>query len=66
MKIKKCKKCGETDFIIKETILHEAALCPEDRELTVYKEETGGIKRIFCKKCKVDYSENDFQGINFR
>ncbi|MFH1797863.1 MAG: hypothetical protein ABH844_00725 [Candidatus Omnitrophota bacterium] len=64
--IKKCKKCGCSDFVIQETILHEASLCPENKDLTVYKEREGGIERIFCKNCDVDYSEKDFAKINFR
>ncbi len=66
MKIKKCKKCGGADFYIQEIIFHEASLSPEDSELTVYKEKTDGIERIFCKKCDTDYSEDDFGKINFR
>ncbi|MDD3295796.1 MAG: hypothetical protein PHU64_00365 [Candidatus Omnitrophica bacterium] len=66
MKIKKCRKCGGDNFIIQETILHEAALCLEDKELTVYKERTGGIEKIICKNCNTDYSEEDFSRINFR
>jgi len=66
MEIKKCKKCGRDEFIIQEIILHEAALCPEDKELTVYKEQECGIQKIFCKNCDTDYSEDNFKVINFR
>lgn len=66
MKLKKCKKCGGDDFFIQETIVHEASLYPQDSELTVYKEQTSGIERIFCKNCNTDYSEKDFSRINFR
>ena len=66
MKLKKCKKCGGDDFFIQETIFHEAALASDDRELTVYKEQTSGIERIFCKNCAAEYLEKDFNKINFR
>jgi transposase-like protein len=66
MKLKKCKKCGSDAFIIQETILHEASLCPNDEELTVYKERGCGIERIICKNCNKDYLEKDFHQINFR
>ena len=66
MKIKNCKKCGGDEFIIQEIILHEAALCPKEKELTVYKEQECEIQRIFCKNCDADYSEDNFKVINFR
>lgn len=66
MAIKKCRKCNGDDFFIQETIFHEAAISLDDKELTVYKEQTGGIERIFCKNCSVEYSERDFRKINFR
>lgn len=66
IKIKKCKKCGGDVFFIQEIIFHKASLCPQDKALSVYKEQTGGIERIFCKNCDTDYSENDFWRINFR
>ena len=66
MKITKCKKCGGNDFYIQETIIHAAALCPNEKNLTVYKERTCVIDRIFCKKCETNYSEDDFKQINFR
>ena len=66
MKLEKCKKCGGADFIIQETIVHEASLSPQDKELTVYKERTSGVERIICKNCDTDYSEKDFLRINFR
>ena len=66
MSIKRCKKCKGDDFIINEMIIHEAALCPIDKDLTVYKEEAGGIITIVCKKCHTEYSEYDFKMINFR
>jgi len=65
MTVKKCTKCNGDDFIIQETLIHEAALCAEDGCLTVYKENAGGIDRIFCKKCEKEYSEDDFKQINF-
>ena len=66
MKIKKCKKCGGGEFYIKEIIFHEAALCPKDGDLTVYREKNGGIEKLFCKNCDTNYSEADFKKINFR
>jgi hypothetical protein len=66
MKIKKCKKCGGSTFIIQESILHTAELSPEDKNLTVYKEFTSGIDKIFCKNCEKEYLESDFSKINFR
>ena len=36
MKINKCMECGGTDFLIQETIVHLAATCPDDKELTVW------------------------------
>lgn len=65
MKITKCKKCGGTDFYIQEIIFHEAALCPKEKDLTVYGEQASGIERIFCKKCETDYLEENFKTINF-
>jgi len=66
MKINKCMECGGTDFLIQETIVHLAATCPDDKELTVYKEKSNSIERIFCKKCEAGYSEDNFETINFR
>jgi len=60
MKIKKGKKFGGDDFLIQEIIFHKASLCPQGKILTTYKEQTGGIERIFCKNCDTDYSGNDF------
>ena len=66
MKISKCKKCGGDTFLIQETIFHKAVLCPKDKDLTVYKDHGNGIERIFCENCEADYSEDDFERINFR
>lgn len=66
MKIKKCKQCDGEVFCIQETIIHEASFSSRDMGLTVYKERTSEIERIFCKNCDTDYSENDFLKINFR
>lgn len=65
MKIKKCKQCGKTDFIIQEIFLHIAVLSPRNSRLTVCKERGGGIDRILCKNCEQEYSENDFALIDF-
>jgi hypothetical protein len=64
--IKQCEICGSDDFIIQETIFHVANLSPEDQELTVYKEQEGGIQKIYCKSCGWDYSKSNFKAINFR
>ena len=66
MTIKKCNKCNGDDFFIQEIIFHEAAISSEDKELTVYKEQTNGIERIFCKNCSAEYLERDFKKVNFR
>lgn len=66
MKINKCNKCGHNNFYIQEIIFHEASLSPNDNELTVYKEQAGGIEKIFCKKCDTSYLEDNFCKINFR
>ncbi|MFA5109461.1 MAG: hypothetical protein WC458_02885 [Patescibacteria group bacterium] len=66
MKLKKCTKCGGQDFYIQEIIFHEASLSSDDSQLSVYKERANGIERIFCKKCDADYSEDNFNEINFR
>ena len=54
MKIKKCTKCGTDIFFIQEIIVHEASLCSQDKELTVYKEHASGIERIVCRNCDKD------------
>ncbi len=64
MKIKKCKKCGNEGFMIQETIISKAFLDKKE-ELTVYKNFTNSIDRIFCSNCEEEYSENDFNKINF-
>ncbi|MCX5699466.1 MAG: hypothetical protein NTX01_07190 [Candidatus Omnitrophica bacterium] len=66
MKINKCTECGGEDFFIEEMIIHKASLYAEDKELTVYKEQTSGIERIYCTNCDTEYSEDDFKKINFR
>ena len=66
MKIKKCRKCSGMDFVILETLCHEAELSPDTEDLTVYKERTCGIEKIFCKNCEEEYLKKNFELINFR
>jgi len=65
MKIKKCTNCGKHEFYIQEVIFHEAYLSSDDNQLTVYKNRTCEIEKIFCKKCETEYKESDFARINF-
>lgn len=64
MYIKKCTRCGGEEFIIMETLIHHAVLCPRDGDLTVYRAEAGGIGRIYCPECFASYQEEDFEVIN--
>ena len=63
MAIKKCE-CGSRDFIVDEGIAHKAEL-DEEGNLTVYKSQECEIMKIVCAKCDTDYSESDFNQINF-
>jgi len=66
MKLKKCLKCAGDVFVVQETILHTVAFCSKEKSLTVYKEQSGGIDSIICKKCNANYLEKDFERINFK
>ena len=63
MFIKECE-CGSTDFIVDEAIAHEAENDGEGN-LTVYKSQECEILKIVCSRCDVEYSESDFNQINF-
>ena len=63
MFIKKCE-CGSTEFIVDEAIAHKADL-DEEGNLTVYKSQDCDILKVLCKKCDKEYSEKDFNQINF-
>lgn len=62
--IKACK-CGSTDFEVNERIVHKASISPEDGKLDAYKVKTNAIENIFCAKCKKEYGESNFRGIDF-
>ncbi|MBI3581976.1 MAG: hypothetical protein HY098_07900 [Nitrospinae bacterium] len=65
MAIRRCSNCGCEDFLIQETIVHKAATSEEDGELTAYKVFSHVIEIIFCEQCEKEYSEEDFENINF-
>ena len=61
--IKKCK-CGSQDFLITETLIHEAVL-DEEEELTIHGHPDGGIDSVHCRQCGREHSDINFRQINF-
>lgn len=56
--------CGSTEFYIKESLWHVAEV-DSGSLLTVYKDRDNGIDLIECKKCEKEYSEENFNQIDF-
>jgi hypothetical protein len=46
-------------------IVHESETAEDNKQLYVYRVEKHKIYKIVCKKCKKEYTEEDFSVINF-
>lgn len=55
--MKKCKKCGSTQFIVNEQLSHDAELI--NGVMEVNKNVSNEIEKIFCKKCGWNCAEGD-------
>jgi len=65
MTISKCRRCRCPTFFIYEMIVHESETAEDNKQLYVYRVEKHKIYKIVCKKCKKEYTEEDFSVINF-
>ena len=63
--IKKCKKCGHSEFYVHENIGHKATVDQKTGVLEIYSCYYNKIEKIVCTNCKFEYNSDNFKDIEF-